>query len=242
MKFLTRIRFILGILFVFAIVGLLVLYLNNSLSTVHASRASLESDGLTIGTDYAGLVAKQSVNDGDTIRKGQPLFAITSPPLTANLANGSVKKASLPFAIDPITNDIIIAAPGDGVVQKVDYLAGSFVPNGGILATVNTVDTSYIAGHFHLSPRDYARVKKGIVMDVTFPDNKHMAATVQSIALAKDGNRVDTVVRSRLEGKSGLDFQFPVGTPVEASLKLSQRTWYQTVTDLVRNLFKPANQ
>jgi multidrug resistance efflux pump len=241
MKFFTRIRFLIGILFVLLIVGLLILYLNNALSTVHASRASLESDALTIGTDYGGLVVKQAINDGDPIKKGQTLFEITSSQLTANIANGSIKQASLPFSIDPKSNDIVIKAPGNGVVQKVNYLAGSFVPSGGILATVDTVGTSYIAGHFHLSPRDYARVKKGNVMDVTFPDNNHVTATVQSIALTTAGNRVDTVVKARLNGKSITDFQFPVGTPVEASLKLTKRAWYQDVTDLVRNLFKPAN-
>ncbi len=242
MKFLTRIRFIFGILFVFLIVGLLVLYLNNALSTVHANRASLESDALSIGTDYAGLVTKQEVNDGDTIKKGEVLFAISSPQLTANIANGSVKPASLPFDIDPVTNDIVISAAENGTVRKVNYLAGSFAPNGGILATVNTVGTSYISGHFYLSPRDYARVKQGNVMDVTFPDNTHVTGLVQSIALAKDGDRVDTVVKAKLSGKSTTDFQFPVGTPVEASLKLAQRTWYQNVTQVVHDLFKPANQ
>ena len=241
MKLFTRIRFILGILGVLVIVALLVLYLNNALSTVHANRATLESDAQTIGTDYSGLVVKQNVTDGDTISKGQILFEITSPQLTANIANGSVKKASLPFSIDPTSDNIQIKAADNGVVQKVNYLTGSFAPSGGILATINTVGTSYISGHFHLSPRDYARVKKGNAMDVTFPDNKHVTAVVQSIALAKDGDRVDTIVKARLNGKSISDFQFPVGTPVEASLKLTDRTWYQNMTDVVHNLFKPGS-
>lgn len=234
-----RIRFFFGVVVVFLIVGLLVLYLNAALSTVRAQKAELGADTTTIGVDYPGLVADQRVSEGDRVHKGQTLFVVTSPQLAANLANRTVTVSSLPFKLDR-AGDILVTANDDGVVEKVDYLKGSYVPGGAVMATLDTASTLYISGHFHLTPPDYARLKKGASMDVTFPDNSRAQATVYSIALAQDGDIVDTVVKARLHDGTAADFRFPVGTPVEASLSLTKRTWWQSTFHFINKLFKPA--
>lgn len=242
MSFWARLKFLFGMVFVVLIVGLLVLYLNNQMSTVKAVRAELGADSTTLGTTYAGLVTKQTVAAGDKVRKGETLFTISSPQLTQAITDKTIQVASLPFSVDPQTNDILLKATGAGVVEQVEYQSGSFVPAGAVVATVDKADSLYVSAHFHLSPPDYARVKKGNVMNVTFPDNSHARATVYNISLAQTGDVVDTVVKARLQNGTVGDFRFPVGTPVEASLKLTQRTWYQDVTDFVHKLFKPSAQ
>ncbi|MBC7707683.1 HlyD family efflux transporter periplasmic adaptor subunit [Polaromonas sp.] len=240
MTFKNRLKFFLGLLTVFLIVGLLVLYLNHALSTVKTNKAALGADTITVGVDYPGLVSKQSVNEGEKVTKGQTIFEVTSPELAKDLANKSVVASALPFSVDPQTSNILVKATDTGVVEKINYLAGSYVPGGAVMATLNTVGSLYVLGHYNLSPPDYARVKKGNSMVVTFPDNTKLQATVYNIALAKDGDGVDTIVKARLPRANVADFRFPIGTPVDASLTLSQRTWYQDLNSFVRKLFKPA--
>jgi multidrug resistance efflux pump len=240
MSFWARLKFFFGIVFVCILVGLLVLYLNSAMSVVRANRAELGADTTSLGLDYPGVIVTQNVTVGDKVTKNEVLYTVNSPQLSDAISNKTVQIRTLPFSLEPKTQFIQLKANNDGVVEKVNYVAGSYVPGGSVLATIDSADTLYISGHFHLSPPDYARVKKGNSMDVTFPDNSKVQAKVYSISLVQDGDVVDTVVKAKLLGSTVGDFRFPVGTPVEASLKLTQRTWWQDVTHFVNRLFKPS--
>lgn len=241
MKFITRLRFLAGLVMVVLTVGALVLYLQSAMSTVHTNKAELGSDTTSIGNDYPGLVTKQAVNEGDKIKKGQTLFIVTSPQLAASISSGVILPKTLPYNVVSATGDISVVANSNGVVEKINFLSGSYVPTGAILATVDSEHGSFISGHFHLTPPDYARVKKGNAMEVTFPDNTRATATVYSVALAKNGNTVDTIVKARLQNASTGQLTFPVGTPVEAGLKLVNRTWFQQTADFLQSIFSPSH-
>lgn len=234
----NRLKFIIGIVFVVLIVGVLVLYLNNALSTIRSSKAELMADTIAIGIDYPGLITKQNVSEGDKVVKGQTLFVVKSLELTKDLADKTVDASSLPFSVDKDTNDILVKATENGVIEKVNFLNGSYVPGGAVIASVYSVGTLYISGHYNLSPPDYARVKKGNQMSVTFPDNTKLEAVVYNIALDQDGSVVDTIVKARLQGADRSDFRFQIGTPVQASLSLTDRTWLQDVSDFVAKFVK----
>lgn len=240
MKVTTRIKFFIGIIVVCVLVGLLVIYLANSMSVAHSSKAVLAADASSIGTDYAGLVVKQNVEEGDKVQKGQTLFEIRSAQLSSDLANKVVLPGSLPFSLNPDNNDILLKASDDGVMQKINYRQGSFAPVGAIVATENTVGSLYVVANFKLSPPDYARISKDSKLDIAFPDNTTMQASVFSITLAASGDHVDTVVKARLKNADISDFRFSVDTPVQATLQLSTMPWYQTVLDSVRRLFSPS--
>jgi hypothetical protein len=240
MKFTARLKFLLGIVFVVIIVGALTWYLTSMMSVSSSSKAILSADASTIGTDYAGLVSQQNVQEGDKVKKGQPLFEIHSSQLIDSIKNKSVSVASLPFNLDPKTDDIILTANDDGVVDKIDYKLGSYAPNGSVVATINTVGSLYVVANFKLSPRDYARINKQNKLDITLPDNSHQLATVFAINLESKGNAVDTVIKARIKNADISDFRFSVGTPVEATLYLNQTTWYQTIMTYVQKLFRPA--
>lgn len=242
MSFWARLKFIFGMVVVFLAVGLLALYANAELSVVRAGHAELGADGTTVGVDYPGHIINQYITDGEAVKKGEPLFVINSPALAADVANRTVQATSLPYKFDAHTGDITIHATQDGVVDKVNYLAGSFVPTGAVLTTINTVDSLYVAGHFHLNPPDYARIHDGSSMQITFPDNTKATGTVYSVALQSNGGGVDTIVKARLQSGSGNALRFPVGTPVQASLKLAQQTWWEQLKREVTKLLKPAGQ
>jgi hypothetical protein len=239
MKFTARIKFLIGLISVVVLVGVLTWYLTSMMSVSHSSKAVLAADSTTIGTDYAGLVSKQDVQEGDKVKKGQALMEIHSSQLIDSIKNNSVSVASLPFSLNPITNDIILKANDDGVIEKIDYKLGSYAPSGGIVATINTVNSLYVVADFKLSPRDYARINKQNKLDITLPDNSHQQATVFAINLMSNGTNVDTVIKARIKYADISDFRFSVGTPVQATLYLNQTTWYQTLTTYVQQLFLP---
>jgi hypothetical protein len=210
------------------------------MSTAHSSKAVFAADTSSIGTDYPGLIVKQNVEEGDKVTKGQILFEIKSAQLSEAIANKTVTISSLPFSVDPTTNNILLKSSDDGVVQKITNRLGSFAPAGGIVATVNTVGSLYVVANFKLSPPDYARISKESRLNITLPDNTSMEAVVFDIALVSNGSQVDTVVKARIKNADISDFRFSVGTPVQATLQLSNSTWYQTVFTYIQQLFKPA--
>lgn len=239
MKFSSRIKFIFGIVIVVVLVGALSLYLNGIMSVAQSSKAELAADSTSIGTDYPGLVVKQNIEEGDKVAKGQVLFEIQSAQLNEALTSKSVLAGSLPFSVDPTTNYIQLKATDDGVVEKISYRVGSYAPAGGIVATVDTVGSLYVLANFRLSPPDYARIDKDSKIDLRLPDNSTQKATIFSIALVRNGDSVDTVVKARIKDADISDFRFSVGTPVEATLQLGQNTWYQALFTYVEQLFKP---
>jgi hypothetical protein len=239
MKFISRIRFIFGIIVVVFIVGALSMYLNAIMSVSQSSKAQLAADSTTVGTDYPGLVVKQNVEEGDKVTKNQVLFEIQSTQLNDALTKGTVREASLSFSVDPTTNYIQLKANDDGVIEKIDYRAGSYVPAGGIVASVDTVGSLYVIAHFHLSPPDYARINKSNKVSLRLPDNSTQTATIFSIALVSNGDNVDTVVKARIKNADISDFRFSVGTPVEATLQLNQDNIFQGLLTSIQQLFKP---
>lgn len=239
MKFTSRLKFIIGILFVVLLVGTLTLYLNSIMSVADSSKAELAADSTSIGTDYPGLIVKQNVEEGDRVTKGQVLFEIQSAQLSEALADKSVTEASLPVTLNPTNKNIELTANDDGVIEKITYRAGSYAPAGGIVATVNTVGSLHVVANFRLSPPDYARISKSSKVSLKFPDNSTQEATVFSISLVRSGEGVNTVVKARLKDADISDFRFSVGTPVQATLQLSQDTWYQSLFKSVERLFKP---
>jgi len=234
----SRTRFLFGVVFVVILVGLLVLYLNNTMSAVHADQANLSADTTNVGIDYPGLVMAQDVNEGDKVTKGETLFVVESPELTSDIASHVVTITSLPFSLDTSGN-ILVKANTNGVIQKIDYPGGSYVPGGVVMATLYAANHLYISGDFHLSPPDYARLKQGSTMDVTFPDDSMTQATVYNIALTQEGNTVETVVKAWLPQAEIASLHFPLGTPVEASLKLTNTTWWNNVRSAFNKLFRP---
>jgi hypothetical protein len=239
MKASGRARLVSGILVVVVIVGLLTVYLTHIMSQSQSFKATLAANAVSLGTDYGGLIVKQNVQEGDKVSKGQVLFEIQSADLNAALTSKSITVASLPFSVDPTNNYIELTASDAGVIQKIFYQSGSYVPAGSIVANIDTVGSLYVSASFHLSPPDYARINKKSLLNLTLPDNTTANATVYSINLVPDNNLVDTVVKARLQNADISDFRFAVGTPVNATLKLSNANWYQALINDAENLFKP---
>jgi hypothetical protein len=234
----ARFKFLIGILVVVLLVFGLVLYLEGSMSTVRALQAELGASSTTVGVDYPGLVTAANVGVGDKVTQGETLFVVQSPQLTTDIANHTINVSTLPFSLDK-SGDILVKANSSGVIQQLNFLNGAFVPGGAVMATIYSDKALYISGTFTLSPPDYSRVKKGSVMSVTFPDDSTAQAIVYDVALVQSGGKVNTVVQARLQGKDADNPQFPIGTPVEATLRLRNATWWEDTRQALDKVFKP---
>jgi len=244
MRFSGKFRFFVGIIVVFLIVGVLTLFLNVSMSTSSSSKAELDGQARSVGTDYSGLVVKQNVEEGQSVKEGDVLFEIDSQQLKQSLANGTAKAESLTVTLNPENNNVQLRANNSGVMDQINYREGSYVPANAVVATMYVVDSLFVRAHFQLSPNDYARIKKNIPLEVLFPDNTKKDAIITTVNLesSEDKKSVDTVITAKLDDVDMSDFRFAVGTPVEATLHLEQNAWYQNIFTFIQRLFTPAGQ
>lgn len=236
-----KIRLFIGIITVFLIVGLLAIFLNISMSTSSSVKAELDAQARSVGTDYSGLIVKQEVEEGQSVKENDLLFEIDSQQLKQSLVNGTVKSENLTVRLNPENNNVQLRATNSGVVDEIMFREGAYVPGNTVIATMHVVDSLFVKANFKLSPNDYARIEKGKPIDVLFPDNTKKEATVTTVNLesSEDKESVETVVTAKITDVDMSDFRFAVGTPVNATLHLKQDAWYQNILNFVLQLFTP---
>lgn len=229
---------------VILIVAALAVYLNIQMSTASSGKARIEADTSSVGVNYTGLVKEQFVEEGSTVKKGDRLFEIDSSSLKQDLSDKKVTTASLPFEIDPKSQNIILKANEDGVIKEIKYQSGSFIPTGSVIATVNTASSLHVVANFSLSPPDYARINRDSSVKIKLPDNSTAYADIFDVRLINNQDRdtVETVVKARLQKADVSDFLFSEGTPVQAELQLTRDSWYEGLFTSVQNLFRPQSQ
>ena len=236
MSWINRLRLSLGLVFVVALLGALLLSLNYSMARVTSRTAQLMADTYTVGTDYSGIITKQYVTEGQHVSAGESLFLIKSSLLNTDLTSGTISKNDVAYSVDD-QNQIVLKATNAGVVSDIAYLEGAFVPANKEVATVTRDNSLYAVAKYELTPPDYARIKNGDNVVVTLPNNQHVTASVFDISVENDNNTVQTVVKARVHGLDSATFT--AGTPVSAELRLSGKTLYDTFKETVQKLFKP---
>ncbi|HCH34626.1 MAG: Biotin/lipoyl attachment domain-containing protein [Candidatus Saccharibacteria bacterium GW2011_GWC2_48_9] len=238
MKFTTRLKFIFGILVTIAACASLFVYLDYSMSRVSSVEAQLDSDYFAVGIDYSGIVEEQLVEEGDYIKKNDPLFEIRSSTLTEAIKNDEVAKSSLLYRV---TDDgtVLISAAAAGRVQTINYRQGAFVPANSEIAIVNSENALYVRATYKLSSPDYARISNKSKLSITLPDNKKIEGSVYDISLDTSDKEVLTTVRASIDQEAVNRVAFSVGTPVESTLFLDTDTWYNRISSAITSLLEP---
>ena len=126
MTFLTRLKYLFGVLVVVAAVGALALSMNNRISTVHDVSATVRTDDYTVGTPYAGMVVKRAVDVGDHVDEGDQLFVVQSSELVRDIANKALTPEKSPYDIRD-GSKVVIRATSAGKVADVQPIEGAFV-------------------------------------------------------------------------------------------------------------------
>ena len=236
----SRLRFITGIIVTIGMVFGLFVYLNYSMSRVTSETAQLDADSYSVGFDYSGILDKSYVQVGATVKAGDKLFEVRSTALETSLAENQVQKGSLLFGL---TDDgsVLVTASKPGVVRKVNYQIGSFIPANSEIASISLDGALYVQATYRLSSPDYARINYDSVVTVILPDNKKVEGKIYDVSLARntDQKRVETVVKARLNPNDVNTSVFVPGTPVDTTWQLDSDTLYNTIIQAINNLIRP---
>ncbi len=115
MNFLTRIKYLLGVLAVAGAVAALTLHMNNRISTVQDVSATVRSQEYEVGSAYSGVVVGHYVDVGDQVDAGDEMFVVKSNQLARDIANDAVDPKKSPFDIRD-GNKLILRATSPGKV------------------------------------------------------------------------------------------------------------------------------
>lgn len=241
MRFFARLRLLIGIVFVITLVGALFLYLNYAMSVVSSRSASLQADMNAVSVEYGGVIKKQYVEVGSTVKKNDPLFELTSSELSEALRTDRISTESLLFSVTE-TGDILLRASNSGVLRQVNFAEGAFVPANSPIATIAIDGSSYVTAKYSLQAPDYARINRDNDVSVTLPDNTRLDAEVFDISLEQNGDKVFTIVKARFKDDTKISPIFSVGTPVTSSWQLENNSWYTTILDSIKRLIRPTSE
>ena len=231
-----RIGLAVGLLSVVLLAAGLTMIVNSNSGKVAGKSASLMAEDYPVGTDYSGTITEQFVKVGDQVAAGQPLFEVQSAALERDLAQGLVNKDNLTHEVKN-DNTLVITATNAGQVQDVAFADGAFVPANTTIATVQEAGTMYVEADFLLSAKDYARIPAQATLDIILPNNQQITAQVGQIQVRTENGEARTLVRGYSEDLANGTGLFAVGTPVQATLHLTNDGVVTDVTNTVTEWF-----
>ena len=234
-----RIGLAIGLLSVVVLAAGLTMIVNYNSGRVDGKSASLVAEDYPVGTDYSGTISKQYVKVGDQVAAGQPLFEVQSPGLERDLAQGLVTPENLTHEVKD-NNTLVITATNAGQVEDIAYASGAFVPSNSTIATIQQAGSMYVEADFLLSAKDYARIPKNAAIDITLPNNQLIKANVSQINVSTENGEARTVVKAHSDQLADGTGLFAVGTPVQATLHLTNDGVVTDVTNTVTGWFGSA--
>ena len=233
-----RIGLALGLLSVVVLAAGLTMIVNNNSGKVAGKSASLMAEDYPVGTDYSGTITEQYVKVGDQVAAGQPLFEVQSATLERDLAQGLVNKDNLTYEVKN-DNTLVITATNAGQVDRTSPTptAPSFRRTRTI-ATVQEAGTMYVEADFLLSAKDYARIPAQADMDIVLPNNQQITAQVSEIKVSTENGEARTIIKAYSDELANGTGLFAVGTPVQATLHLTNDGVVTDVTNTVTGLVR----
>ncbi|MCU1557186.1 MAG: hypothetical protein JWN09_1181 [Microbacteriaceae bacterium] len=217
----NRFRLLGGMILVFAIVAGATLVLNQRESQVASNSASFEALTYVVGSDYAGSVVNQAVQEGDRVKKGDPILTIQSATLLRDLASPKGVPSSAAYTVSQ-TGMVTLTATEPGIVSKMVARVGGFVDAGQALATIDRSGSIFVLAKFRVDSYDFARIQQGALVDVILPDNRRVTGTVSVIRVVTVGGKADAEIEVKTRGlvDGGYGGLVKPGSPVTAILHL----------------------
>ncbi|MGK2896198.1 MAG: HlyD family efflux transporter periplasmic adaptor subunit [Candidatus Saccharimonadales bacterium] len=211
------------------------------MSHITSRSAELASDTYAISVEYSGVIERQYITVGDTVKKGDKLLELKSSSLSDAIRLKQVDRSSLLYSLNG-NGDIVLTAGNDGVVRTMHFLEGTYVPANSEIASIDAGDSRYVVSRYLLDAPDYARINRNTPVTVTLPDNQKLQAEVFDISMERDGERVYTVVKARFDKSTTIPSTFTSGTPVSVAWELESSSWYTTMLNFLYRLIQPRTQ
>ena len=217
----NRLRLFVGLIVVVVIVLGFTLILSQRETEVQSRTAAVTAITYPVGSDYAGTVTNQDVNQGDAVKTGQPLITIQSATLAAALAAKTKVPTSSAYTVSA-PGMLTLLATQPGIVSTIGAHVGGFVSAGSALATIDRSGSLFVLADFSLDPYDFSRIQKGARVDLILPNQEQLSGTVARISVTTVGGKADAAIEVRsaqlVRGThSGLVMP---GTPISAILHL----------------------
>lgn len=232
MTWASRLKLFSGIIVVVLLVACFTVIFTKRQSQVISTSASIQAVEYNIGTDYSGSITKQYVIDGDTVKKGDPLFTVKSLSVLQDVSSNLLSYDSTAYSV-AADGTMTFKATVAGTVTDVKTKEGGFVQAGADLATIDAANSMYVLGQYTLTPRDYERIQSGAEVDLLLPNQTTLKGSVKKVTVQTVAGEAQTNVevasKYLVEGSaSGL---VTPGTPVTATLHLREDGMFAGVQD-----------
>ena len=221
MTWTTRLQMLGGILAVLVVgFGFTVLF-NQRMMLANSLSATVTAPTFPIGSGYGGIVVEQNVAAGDPVKAGDVLFVVNSSSLQQAVSQGTTPDSNLAYDVDVRAGTVTYRSVTDGYLTDVDVSRGSFVPDGGVLASVVGPERA-VEGYYRLSPVDYGRVDDGSQATIVLPNMQKLDAQVESVQVETEDGEAVAVIRLSSDALTdpGLAALTREGTPVTAQIAL----------------------
>ncbi len=235
MTWTNRFKFSIGLIVVFAIVGVATLVFNQRQLRVDSETATIAASTVQVVTDYPGFITEVLVEDGDQVAVGDPVFTLESVQLERDAAAGLVSSNKAGASPD---GTLTVFASADGVISDVLVEVGTYAQPGAALADVDETGTLFVEAQFQLSPLDFGRITDHAPVEYVLPNQQVLTGTVSTLEVETvDGEAVATI-HVDSTGLVWGDEQGLIqpGTPVEATLYLRDDGPLAGVSDRVKAL------
>jgi multidrug resistance efflux pump len=219
----NRIRLVLGLVTVLAIVAGCTALFTRRQSEVTSTSATIAADQYVIGTDYGGTVVSQNVRRGETVTAGQVLFQVRSLALMQEIERNPVTFNTASYTVAK-NGTMTFKATVSGTVSQVKVKQGDYVQPGSDLVKIDKAQSLFVTGDYTLSPRDYERVESGGAVDIVLPNQQVLPGSVQAVTVRTIDGQAQaqiTVASSQLKEGAYAGLVSP-GTPVTAKLHLRE--------------------
>lgn len=238
MTWANRLRLLVGMVLVLALVAVLTLVFNRRQAQALSLTGTVVTSEARVGASYGGVVVDQRVVDGDRVTKGQPLFTVAVPQLGQRSWVAAVPASTAAYRVDGKAGTVTYLALATGQVHDVTATRGGYVQDGAELAQISATGTQEAVADFLLSPRDYARIEPGGRVDLRLPDDSTVAGEVRTVSVATDQARAMTrvTISSPALRSPGLARLTLPGTPVAATLTLRDDGLLAGPTDVLVDL------
>ena len=215
----NRFKLVLGLMLVLVVVAAGTLVFNQRQTRVTSTSAQVAAEPYAVGTDYGGVVEEAFVEEGDTVREGQRMFAVVSMQLERDIAQGLVSPGAA--TVDP-DGSLVVRASASGAVSQIGLGEGSYAGAGSVLATIDASGSHYVLAEFILSPRDFGRIADGAGVTLMLPDGTEIRGSVADLTVETVQGDAHVTARIESEALSTADpgALTKPGTPLVATLEL----------------------
>ena len=235
----NRFRLLGGALLVLIIVAASTIVFTPREGQVASRTASFEAVSYSVGSDYAGTVTEQFVEEGAAVATGDKLLSVQSATLLSALeSTQGVPENTAYIVADDGTLTLIATEPG--ILKSVEAQVGGFVGAGQTLATVERDESIFVLADFIIDPYNFTRIEDGARVEIVLPDHQRIEATVAK----KSVETVDGKANVQLEIASDdfivgeMDGLVASGTPVTAILHLREDGPLAGITDSLYRLLE----